>query len=98
MTNKIKGINAFDFSELNTFKEIVPNLKVRIVGIKYYCDGVDGDKTQSAFSRSVKGVDWDELDEGWAKQYERDYGHLFKDSIAFTRNGKNQFLPISGLN
>jgi hypothetical protein len=43
-------------------------------------------------------MNFDELDEGWAEQYVRDYGHLFKDSIAFTRNGNHQLLPLVGLN
>lgn len=57
MNEKIKGINAFDFSELETEKEIATGLKIKIVGIQYYAQDKDGNKI--AFSRSIKGVDLD---------------------------------------
>lgn len=58
----MKMHDVFNFSELGKTKEISEGLNVRIVGIKYYCEGFDDAKTQLSFSKSVKGVDLDERD------------------------------------
>ncbi len=41
---------------------------------------------------------WAALEEFWVQQYLMDYGHFFLHYIAYTRDGKNQLIPLTGLN